>query len=189
MSGERQLCRKPFTVILALSFHNRKLLARFNGDASLSLSMTFTCHSEPTPSRVLCRTRLFGHSRGAKEEKEVNRGNRPTRNFRANESKMENSFSICRVPQKISLAESLTVCLRFFGVTPLRMIIMSFRARPIGRRGISYKYLLGRRFFKTNPFRMTPLSSRTKVRDLLPYVLLTGDSSLRLCYVQNDNVP
>ena len=137
MSGERQLCRKPFTVILALSFHGRKMLARFDGDASLSLSMTFTCHSEPTPSRVLCRTRLFGHSRGAKEEKEVNRGNRPTRNFRANESKMENSFSICRVPQKISLAESLTVCLRFFGVTPLRMIIMSFRARPIGRRGIS----------------------------------------------------
>ena len=50
---------------------------------------------------------------------------------------MENEFSICRVPQKISLAKSLSVCLRFFGVTPLRMIIMSFRARPIGRRGIS----------------------------------------------------
>ena len=34
---------------------------------------TALCHSEPTPSRVLCRTRLFGHSRGAKEENKVNR--------------------------------------------------------------------------------------------------------------------
>ena len=34
---------------------------------------TSLCHSEPTPSRVLCRTCLFGHSRGAKEENKVNR--------------------------------------------------------------------------------------------------------------------
>ena len=145
MSGERQLCRKPFTVILALSFHGRKMLARFDGDASLSLSMTFTCHSEPTPSRVLCRTRLFGHSRGAKEEKEVNRGNRPTRNFRANESKMENSFSICRVPQKISLAESLTVCLRFFGVnTPQNdtLVISNEGERSLTIRSLSKGFFL-----------------------------------------------
>ena len=31
------------------------------------------CHSEPTPSRVPSRTRLFGYSRGAKEENEVSR--------------------------------------------------------------------------------------------------------------------
>ena len=184
MSGERQLCRKPFTVILVLSFHNRRLLARFNGDASLSLSMTFTCHSEPTPSRVLCRTRLFGHSRGAKEEKEVNRGNRPTRNFRANESKMENSFSICRMPQKISLAESLTVCLRFFGVTPLRMIIMSFRARPIGRRGISDSLSVEILHSADASFRMTSHCKTVSLGNVIPNRgLLTECEESRVLFV------
>ncbi len=42
-----------------------------------------------------------------------------------------------------------------FHFVPFRMTIMSFRARATARRGISYKYLLGRRFFKAKPFRMT----------------------------------
>ena len=47
--------------------------------------------------------------------------------------------------------------------------------------------LFGWRFFLPTVVRMTFLSSRTQVRDLMSYALLVGDSSLRLRCAQNDS--
>ena len=95
-------------------------------------------------------------------------------------------------------SSSLTVvrmtCI-FKGGSPL-----SFQARPVARRGISSFLLvtvaivlsLGGRFFKAKPFRMTLMSSRTKLRDLMQNVLLgmrfftslTLHSEWHFCHLQ-----
>ena len=81
--------------------------SNIGGEEYLISSYRDKCYSEPTPSRVLCRTRLFGHSRSAKEGNGVNRGPlTESEEFSNKQEQKKNNFSLCRVPQKISLAES-----------------------------------------------------------------------------------
>ena len=81
---------------------------------------------------------------------------------------------------------------RFFLPTVVRMtshrkVLQRLSFRSVCEESYENVRLAGDSSFHFVPFRMTFLSSRTKVRDLMPYALLVGDSSLRFRCVQNDS--
>ena len=106
---------------------------------------TALCHSEPTPSRVLCRTRLFGHSRGAKEENKVNRDLwSSVRNLRFSHRLRFFLFAVVRMtsfcnffpaakklPRKVARWLSGTPASRFARRRGLRNSLRSNSPRPI----------------------------------------------------------
>ena len=103
------------------------------------------CHSEPMPSRVLCRTRLFGHSRGAKEENKVNRDLwSSVRNLRFSHRlrffllAVVRMTSFCnffptakKLPRKVARSLSGTPASRFARRRGLRNSLRSNSPRPI----------------------------------------------------------
>ena len=132
---------------------------------------TALCHSEPTPSRVLCRTRLFGHSRGAKEENKVNR----------------DLWSSVRNPYLPHLwPEILPPCCRqndmhFQGRQPF--VIPSEAGRPT--RNLHVISNACERSLTITHSWQEILQGKAFQND----IHLAKDSSLRLRYVQNDIAP
>ena len=72
-------------------------------------------------------------------------------------------------------------------MTSHRKVLQRLSFRSVCEESYENVRLAGDSSFHFVPFRMTFLSSRTHVRDLMPYALLVGDSSLRFRCVQNDS--